>query len=74
METTIKTFKHNPLLRELLSIYCKTHYEEAAELDDNHLMQEYCLLLKEGRLNDLFECEKLSNQQNPVEVSTLTKG
>lgn len=62
METTITDFERNPELRQLLINYCKTHYEGAAELDDDHLMQEYHLLLKENRLNDLFECEKLINQ------------
>lgn len=62
METTITDFERNPVLRQLLINYCKVHYEGAAKLDDDHLMQEYYLLLKEGRLNDLFECEQLSNQ------------
>jgi hypothetical protein len=61
METTIENFDRNPLLRELLINYCKIQYEAAAELDDYSLMQEYYLLLRENRLNDLFECEKLSN-------------
>lgn len=62
MKTTITDFERNPVLRVLTINYCKIHYEGAAELDDDHLMQEYQLLLKEGRLNDLFECEQLSNQ------------
>lgn len=62
METTITDFKRNPILHGLIINYCKIHYEEAAELDDNHLIMEYQLLLKEGRLNDLFKCEKINNQ------------
>lgn len=59
METTIENFNRNPKLRELLVNYCRIHYEQDAETDDFHLLQEYQLLLKENRLNDLFECEAL---------------
>lgn len=63
MQTTITNFDRNPMLRQQLITYCKIHYEEAAELDDYSLMQEYHLLLKENRLNDLLECEKINNLQ-----------
>lgn len=62
METRIENFDRNPRLRELLINYCKIQYEEAAEIDDYSLLQEYSLLLRENRLNELFECEKLSNE------------
>lgn len=62
METTINDLQRNPELRKLLTRYCQIQYEESARLDDLHLLQEYHLLLKGGNLNELFECEKLSNQ------------
>ena len=57
----INNLKHNPTLRELLKNYVLRMYEEASILDDEHLLMEYRLLLRENRLNDLFTEEKLIN-------------
>lgn len=59
--TEIKGFDRNPILKQLLINYCNIHYEDNAILDDNHLLMEYNLLLRENRLHDLFECERLNN-------------
>ena len=57
----INNLNHNPTLRELLKNYVLRMYEEASILDDEHLLTEYHLLLRENRLNDLFTEEKLIN-------------
>ena len=57
----INNLNHNPTLRELLKNYVMRMYEEASILDDEHLLTEYRLLLRENRLNDLFTEEKLIN-------------
>jgi hypothetical protein len=57
----INNLNHNPTLRELLINYVLRMYEEASILDDEHLLMEYRLLLRENRLNDLFMEERLIN-------------
>lgn len=57
----ITSLENNPILKLLLKDYCKMQYEENAILDDEHLLMEYNLLLKENRQGDLFECERLNN-------------
>ncbi len=57
-------FDYNPILRQLLVDYCLRIYEGDAILDDWHLWQEYLLLRRENRLNDLFVEECLVNQLN----------
>ena len=57
----INNLQHNPTLRDLLKNYVLRIYEEASILDDEHLLMEYRLLLRENRLNDLFTEEKLIN-------------
>ena len=57
----INNLQHNPTLRDLLKNYVLRMYEEASILDDEHLLMEYRLLLRENRLNDLFTEEKLIN-------------
>ena len=57
----INNLQHNPTLRDLLKNYVLRIYEEASILDDEHLLTEYRLLLRENRLNDLFTEEKLIN-------------
>lgn len=60
-ENEITNFDFNPQLRELLKNYCEMKYEESSITDDWHLWQEYKLLLKDNKLNDLFEVEYLLN-------------
>ncbi len=62
MEITDLT--QNPILKGLLTDYCIRIYEEDAITDDDHLMMEYYLLMRENRLNDLFIEEKLINYLN----------
>jgi hypothetical protein len=63
----------NPMLKQLLEITCTARYEENVQLDEEHLLMEYNLLLKEGRLNELFENETLHNANLiMVEESSLT--
>jgi hypothetical protein len=57
----IKNFKNNPILKDLLIEYIYRTYEDDAIIDDDHLMMEYRLLLRENRLNDLFIEEYLQN-------------
>lgn len=51
----------NPILRELLKNYCEVVYEQDSFTDDEHLIDEYHLLIRENRLQDLFECERTNN-------------
>lgn len=60
----IRNFNHNPVLRQLLESYVIRTYEQDAIVDDDHLMMEYHLLIRENRLNDLFIEEKLNNYLN----------
>jgi len=57
----IMNFDNNPILRQLLKSYCEMQYEENSLTDDDHLLMEYNLLVKDNRLNELFECEKINN-------------
>lgn len=57
----IKDFDNNPILRELLKKYCEMQYEENSITDDEHLLMEYNLLVKDNKLKDLFECEQINN-------------
>ena len=60
----IRNFNHNPVLRQLLESYVIRTYEQDAMVDDDHLMMEYHLLIRDNRLNDLFIEEKLNNYLN----------
>lgn len=60
----IRNFNHNPVLRQLLESYVIRTYEQDAIVDDDHLMMEYHLLIRENRLNDLFVEEMLNNCLN----------
>ncbi len=60
----IRNFNHNPVLRHLLESYVIRTYEQDAIVDDDHLMMEYHLLIRDNRLNDLFVEEKLNNYLN----------
>ena len=60
----IRNFKHNPVLRQLLVSYIIRTYQQEAIIDDDHLMMEYHLLIRDNRLNDLFIEEKLNNYLN----------
>jgi hypothetical protein len=60
----ITNLNHNPILRELLKSYVLRMYEEDSNTDDDHLLMEYNLLIRENRLNDLFIEEKLINYLN----------
>lgn len=60
----INNLNHNPILRELLTNYVLRMYEEDSNTDDDHLLMEYNLLIRENRLNDLFIEEKLINYLN----------
>ena len=60
----IRNFNHNPVLRQLLESYVVRTYEQDAIVDDDHLMMEYHLLIRDNRLNDLFIEEKLNNYLN----------
>ncbi|WP_298221147.1 hypothetical protein [Flavobacterium sp.] len=55
---------YNPYLRQLLINYVVRMYEEDAIEDDYHLWQEYLMLIRENRLNELFENECLTNKLN----------
>ena len=60
----IRNFEHNPVLRQLLESYVIRTYEQDAIIDDDHLMMEYHLLIRDNRLNDLFVEEMLNNYLN----------
>jgi hypothetical protein len=60
----INNLNHNPILRELLTNYVIRMYEEDSITDDEHLMMEYHLLIRDNRLNDLFLEENLNNYLN----------
>jgi hypothetical protein len=60
----IRNFNHNPVLRQLLESYVIRTYEQDAIVDDDHLIMEYHLLVRDNRLNDLFIEEKLNNYLN----------
>jgi Mg2+/Co2+ transporter CorC len=60
----IRNFHHNPVLRQLLVSYIIRTYQQEAIIDDDHLMMEYHLLIRDNRLNDLFIEEKLNNYLN----------
>ena len=60
----ITNLNHNPILRELLTNYVIRMYEEDSITDDEHLMMEYHLLIRDNRLNDLFLEENLNNYLN----------
>ena len=60
----INNLNHNLILRELLKNYVIRMYEEDSITDDEHLMMEYHLLIRDNRLNDLFLEENLNNYLN----------
>ncbi len=60
----ITNLNHNPILRELLKNYVLRMYEGDSITDDEHLLMEYNLLIRDNRLNDLFVEEKLINYLN----------
>ena len=60
----INNLNYNPILRELLKKYVIRIYEEDSITDDEHLMMEYHLLIRDNRLNELFIEEKLNNYLN----------
>lgn len=57
----ITNFNYNPKLRQSLIDYSLRIYEENAILDDEHLLMEYNLLLRNNNLNALFLEEYLTN-------------
>ncbi len=61
-EYEITNFDFSPQLKKLLKNYCELQYEENSITDDWHLWQEYQLLLKDNKLNLLFEAECLINK------------
>ena len=60
----IRNFNYNPVLRQLLVNYIIRTYQQEAIIDDDHLMMEYHLLIRDNRLNDLFFEEMLNNYLN----------
>jgi hypothetical protein len=60
METQVTDFRTNPLLKELMVNYYGIRYEMSASEDD--LLLEYHWLSRNGNLQLLFECEKMSNE------------
>ena len=60
----INNLNHNPILRGLLKNYVIRMYEEDSITDDEHLLMEYNLLIRDNRLNDLFIEENLNNYLN----------
>ena len=60
----IINFNHNPVLRHLLECYIIRTYQQEAIIDDDHLIMEYHLLIRDNRLNELFIEEKLNNYLN----------
>ena len=60
----IRNLNYNPVLRQLLVNYIIRTYEQEAIIDDDHLLMEYHLLIRDNRLNDLFIEEKLNNYLN----------
>ncbi|MEO8515510.1 MAG: hypothetical protein ABI426_02135 [Flavobacterium sp.] len=56
--------EYNPILKQLLINYVIRIYEEDALTDDWHLWQEYLMLIRENRLNEIFENECLTNKLN----------
>ena len=60
----LKNFEYNPDLKRLLINYVLRMYEEDSIIDDYHLWQEYIMLLRENRLNEIFENECLTNKLN----------
>ncbi|RZJ36391.1 MAG: hypothetical protein EOO51_01255 [Flavobacterium sp.] len=59
--TEINDLTRNPLLRELLTKYCLAEYEDAAIIDDDHLMMEYNKLKNDNELHKLFLQEQMDN-------------
>ncbi len=57
----INDFRYNPILRKMLVNYCLRMYEEDAIIDDEHLLMEYKLLIRDNNLNALFMEEYLIN-------------
>jgi hypothetical protein len=57
----ITNFENNKILKSLLIEYVYRTYEGESIIDDDHLMMEYHLLMRENRLNDLFIEEYLQN-------------
>lgn len=58
--TEIKNFEHNPMLKEMLINYCSRIYKKNMILDE-HLIDEYFILVKNNELNLLFEVEYMIN-------------
>ena len=63
-EYEITNFDFSPQLKELLKNYCELEYEENSITDNWHLWQEYLMLIRENRLNEIFENECLTNKLN----------
>ncbi len=61
MMEEINDFRYNPILRKMLVNYCLRMYEEDAIIDDEHLLMEYKLLIRDNNLNALFMEEYLIN-------------
>ena len=69
MNNDIKNLKYNPLLKELLQIYCSRAYEVSRdELSDDLLLSEYQNMVSEGRVNVLFECEWYESEERLTNV------
>ncbi|WP_396150891.1 hypothetical protein [Flavobacterium sp.] len=60
----VTDLKHSPKLTELLIMYISRKYEENAIFDEWHLFQEYKLLERNNKLNELFKEECLTNRLN----------
>jgi hypothetical protein len=56
--------EYNPVLKQLLINYVYRMYEGDAIVDEWHLWQEYLMLIRENRLNEIFENECLTNKLN----------
>ncbi len=58
----ITNLEFTPLLKQLLISYCLRHYEESAILDEYHLLMEHERLVRENKLNELFENEHMEKR------------
>lgn len=57
-EYEVNGFEKNPILKKLMYNYVKYKEEENADLSDDGLKAYYFYLLKNNKLNVLFESEK----------------
>ena len=60
----VTNLEHSPKLKELLTMYVSRKYEEDAQYDDWHLLQEYSWLKNNNKLDELFKEECLTNRLN----------